>query len=114
MLPGSSLDPAGNRRTRGMTAARGSRTGNRIRLTFSSGRQAHGRPMKDAIALAADALRATIVGISRDLHADPELSLEERRACALLAGKLEASGFAVEIGAAGLETAFLARLDGRA
>ncbi|MBI3449826.1 MAG: M20 family metallopeptidase [Acidobacteria bacterium] len=70
--------------------------------------------MKNEILRAADALRDEILEISRDLHAHPELSLEEERSARILAGKLREAGFSVSTGVAGLKTAFVARLDGRA
>lgn len=48
--------------------------------------------------------------LSRTLHADPELAYEEHRAARLLGGELERAGFTVETGAAGLDTAFVARM----
>ncbi|MBI2912717.1 MAG: M20 family metallopeptidase [Chloroflexi bacterium] len=60
---------------------------------------------RQAVAEASDEL----IEVSRDIHSHPELSMEERRAAALLAGRLEGHGFAVERGAFGLETAFRAR-----
>jgi amidohydrolase len=70
--------------------------------------------LKQAIQGAADALRDEIVGLSRALHADPELSLDEVRASALLARTLASAGFEVVPGVAGLPTAFVASLDGSA
>jgi metal-dependent amidase/aminoacylase/carboxypeptidase family protein len=55
------------------------------------------------------AARDDLIEISLDIHAHPELAMEEKRASALLAERLEARGFAVERGAFGLETAFRAR-----
>jgi amidohydrolase len=68
--------------------------------------------MKDAILRAADGLREIITGISRELHANPELSLQEHRSSELLRRILEDAGFAVTAGTAGLPTAFVARLPG--
>ncbi len=65
--------------------------------------------MKEAILRAADDLRQEILGISRRLHADPEPSGEEERASEFLRARLEAAGFEVEPGVAGLRTAFVAR-----
>ena len=48
-----------------------------------------------------------LIGVSREIHANPELGMAERKAAALLAGQLDAHGFKVERGAYGLETAFL-------
>jgi len=55
------------------------------------------------------AARDDLVEISLDIHAHPELAMEEKRASGLLADRLEARGFAVERGAFGLDTAFRAR-----
>jgi amidohydrolase len=55
------------------------------------------------------AARDELVEISLDIHSHPELALEEERAAALLTGKLESRGFAVERGAFGIPTAFRAR-----
>jgi len=70
--------------------------------------------MKETILRAADDLAGVIAGISRDLHARPELSLEEHRSSALLQEKLAGAGFSVTAGPAGLPTAFVASLPGRA
>jgi len=51
--------------------------------------------------------------LARAIHADPEPSFGERRASARLAGFLEAEGFRVERGVAGLPTAFRARRPGK-
>jgi amidohydrolase len=51
-----------------------------------------------------------LVGLSRRIHAAPELKFEEHRAAEWLADYLEACGFAVERGAYGLPTAFAARM----
>lgn len=55
------------------------------------------------------ARRGRLIEIAEDIHAHPEIRWQERHASALLAGELEAEGFAVERGYAGLETAFVAR-----
>jgi amidohydrolase len=64
---------------------------------------------KDAAQAAVIAARDDLIDISLDIHAHPELAMEERRASGLLADRLEARGFAVERGAFGIETAFRAR-----
>ena len=66
--------------------------------------------MKDAILRAADDLTREILGTSRRLHDDPEPSGQEDRASAFLSTRLEAAGFEVEPGVAGLRTAFVARM----
>lgn len=50
-----------------------------------------------------------LLEVSHSIHEHPELCYEEHHAAGLLAGILEDEGFAVERGAAGLDTAFLAR-----
>jgi amidohydrolase len=56
---------------------------------------------KEGVAAAADEL----IDVSRRIHENPELAMQERKAAALLADRLEAQGFQVERGAVGLETA---------
>ncbi len=55
-----------------------------------------------------DAGLDALLAISHRLHAAPETAWREHASAALLAEVLEARGFAVERGAAGLETAFVA------
>jgi len=64
---------------------------------------------KSAARAAVEDARGELIEISLDIHAHPELAMEETRASGLLADRLEARGFAVERGAFGLETAFRAR-----
>lgn len=52
---------------------------------------------------------STLEEVAADLHARPEIRFEERFAAQRLTGELEAAGFAVERGTAGLETAFVGR-----
>ncbi len=59
---------------------------------------------KEGVAAAADEL----IDVSRRIHANPELAMQEHQAAALLADRLEAHGFQVERNAIGLETAFRA------
>jgi len=61
--------------------------------------------------LATEVLRRadTLVSVSREIHAHPELAFEEHVAHDLLTRVLETEGLAVERHAAGLETAFVAR-----
>ena len=61
------------------------------------------RRILDAISRDADEL----IQVSLTIHANPELQYEERKAAALLTGKLAARGFEVERGVAGIETAFV-------
>ncbi len=56
-----------------------------------------------------DELAADLVDVARRIHARPELAYEERFAAGLLAGTIAARGLAVERGAYGLETCFVAR-----
>ncbi|MFT4229163.1 MAG: amidohydrolase [Microbacterium sp.] len=53
-----------------------------------------------------DARREQLLALSHAIHADPELSWEEHRAVARIAPVLEDAGFAVEVGAYGVPTAF--------
>ncbi len=59
---------------------------------------------KAGVAAAADEL----IDVSRRIHANPELAMQERQAAALLAERLETHGFQVERNAGSLETAFRA------
>jgi amidohydrolase len=52
---------------------------------------------------------AELIELSHLIHADPELGFEERHSSRRAADILERGGFAIEWGAAGLETAFVAR-----
>ncbi len=47
---------------------------------------------KEGVAAAADEL----IDVSRRIHANPELAMQERQAASLLAERLEALGFQVE------------------
>jgi amidohydrolase len=51
---------------------------------------------------------ARLIGLSHDLHANPELAYEEVRSAALVAGALDAGGMRVERGTYGLPTSFRA------
>jgi amidohydrolase len=53
-------------------------------------------------------------GISTSLFNDPEVSLQEYKACQLLSDTLKSSGFSVETGVGGLETAFRASIGNNA
>jgi amidohydrolase len=50
-----------------------------------------------------------LVRLSREIHADPELAYQERRAATRIAALLERHGHEVQMGIGGLETAFRAR-----
>ena len=65
--------------------------------------------VKAKIAEEVSALHPRLIDISHSLHANPEVLFQERRSAALLAGVLEEDGFTVQRGAAGLETAFVAK-----
>jgi len=51
-----------------------------------------------------------LVQLSRDIHADPELAYQERRAAARIASLIERHGVSVQMGIGGLATAFRARV----
>jgi amidohydrolase len=51
-----------------------------------------------------------LVRLSREIHADPELAYQERRAAARITALLERHGHQVQLGIGGLETAFRARV----
>lgn len=56
-------------------------------------------------AAAVDELRPQLIELSRTIHANPELSWEERESAALIAEAMRSAGFAVEVGGYGVETA---------
>ena len=58
----------------------------------------------------AEAVKTDLVRLSREIHADPELAYQERRAASRIAALLERNGHTVEMGVGGLETAFRARV----
>jgi amidohydrolase len=68
--------------------------------------------LKERVVDAVDELSDRLIAMSQTLHANPELSFEEHESMRLLADTVEASGFMVERGVAGLETAFVATLPG--
>jgi len=70
--------------------------------------------LKERVRVEVDARRDELIQISDTIHANPELSFEEFKAASLLAGVLEENGFSVERGVAGMETAFIATLQGQA
>lgn len=59
-----------------------------------------------------DEIANQLIEISLTLHANPELAFEEYESARLLADRVEAEGFRVERGVAGLETAFVAESSG--
>jgi amidohydrolase len=65
--------------------------------------------IKDRLSAEVDRRADVLLDISHRIHERPELCFEERHASDLLAGVLEDEGFDVERGAAGMDTAFVAR-----
>jgi amidohydrolase len=63
---------------------------------------------KQAVIQEVDRLRPELLEVSRFLHAHPELAFEEIQAAEFLTRTIEAHGFSVERGVAGLPTAFTA------
>ena len=57
-----------------------------------------------------EALRQELLTLSREIHADPEIAYQERRASQRIAALLARHGHAVETGVGGLETAFRSRV----
>jgi len=68
-------------------------------------------PIKDTIAQAVDRLADELDGLSRQIHAHPELGFQEVKACGWLAEFLGRQGFKVETGVAGVDTAFRASIE---
>ncbi|MGD8626002.1 MAG: M20 family metallopeptidase [Anaerolineae bacterium] len=68
--------------------------------------------LKERVVAEVDARRQALVDLADAIHARPELGFQEFEAAALLTGILAENGFRVEQGVAGLETAFVAGLDG--
>jgi len=66
------------------------------------------RALKQEVCDSVEGARASLLRVSREIHAHPELAFEEHRAAALLIAALRAGGLRVEPGAYGLETAFVA------
>lgn len=67
------------------------------------------RELCNVIDQAVDAERAALTKLSNDIHANPELRFEEHKAAAWIAGLLQARGFEVEHGIAGMPTALRAK-----
>lgn len=67
--------------------------------------------INDALAQAVDRLADELETLSHRIHANPELGYQEVKASGWLAEFLEAKGFKVERGVAGVETAFRATLE---
>ncbi|WP_211262357.1 M20 family metallopeptidase [Nitriliruptor alkaliphilus] len=62
------------------------------------------------LAASTDARREVLVGLSHAVHGDAELRFEEHTSSQRVAAVLDAGGFTVDHGVAGLETAFTARI----
>jgi len=62
--------------------------------------------LKSAVCAAVDAMRAELIGVSRAIHAEPELAFHEEKAATRLTGTVEQHGLPIKRGAYGLETAF--------
>jgi len=69
--------------------------------------------LKKQVIADVDARRQALVEMSDTIHAKPELGFAEFQAVALLTRVLEDNGFQIELGVAGLETAFVATLAGQ-
>ncbi|MGD9049471.1 MAG: M20 family metallopeptidase, partial [Anaerolineae bacterium] len=70
--------------------------------------------LKERVTADIDARRDQLIQIADTIHANPELGFEEFKAASLLTRVLEADGFSVERGVAGMETAFRATWPGQA
>jgi amidohydrolase len=70
--------------------------------------------LKQRVIESIDNRRDDLIHIADTIHANPELSFEEFKAAELLTNTLEESGFYLERGVAGLETAFVATCPGQA
>ncbi len=70
--------------------------------------------LKQRVVAAIEARREELIRISDAIHAQPELAFKEYKAAALLSDTLQENGFAVERNVVGLETAFVATLEGQA
>ncbi len=64
----------------------------------------------DAIRASVAGLRDDVVQLSHDLYADPELGFQEHRSVARVAALLERHGVTAQVGAYGLDTALVARV----
>ena len=62
--------------------------------------------LKRIVCEAVDAMRAELIGVSRAIHAEPELAFQEEKAAARLTEVVERHGLAAARGAYGLKTAF--------
>ena len=69
--------------------------------------------LKARVAAVVDEMSDELIALSRQIHGMPELAFKELKAAELLTGKLRQSGFRVETGIAGMETAFRATATGQ-
>ena len=70
---------------------------------------------RDAVvARAATLMRSDLLALSDDICRTPEVGYKEHKSVEKLAAKLRSHGFDVQVGAAGLDTAFVARWNGLA
>ena len=70
--------------------------------------------LKQQVSSYIDGIADMLIQTSLTLHANPEIAFEEYESMALLADLAEEYGYEVQRGVAGLETAFLAKLEGGA
>jgi amidohydrolase len=71
------------------------------------------KELKERVVASVDAHRPELIRVSDTIHATPELGFEEHQAAALLTSRLEEAGFSVLRGVAGMETAFIASMQGQ-
>ncbi|HIH88345.1 TPA: M20 family metallopeptidase [Candidatus Bathyarchaeota archaeon] len=64
---------------------------------------------KEAARHSIDEHREVLIGVSNRIHGEPELGHQEFKASALLVEALKGHGYTVELGVAGMKTAFVAR-----
>ncbi|MCX6649574.1 MAG: M20 family metallopeptidase [Candidatus Bathyarchaeota archaeon] len=64
---------------------------------------------KEAARRSIDEHRDVLIGVSNRIHGEPELGHQEFKASALLVEALRGHGYEVELGVAGMKTAFVAR-----
>jgi amidohydrolase len=64
---------------------------------------------KEAASRSIDEHSDVLRGISSRIHEEPELGHQEVKACALLVEALKGHGYSIEVGVAGMKTAFVAR-----
>ena len=68
--------------------------------------------MKEQISVKANELQEELVGLSKNIHANPELAFEEFKAVEFITNVLKGHGFDVEEKSGGMDTAFKARFKG--